>query len=130
MHSRAAFLAFHVIVQGACNGGNDWSSYFEDIAGLVNTLDRQLGIANQQFCDYAIERLAYCIATLSMLKGVVSESTNGGDQALDSYELTLQELVDTFIGGGYTTVSKQTPWHTQHILCQSIVQIEQEGPNL
>ncbi len=62
---------------------------------VVNTLERQFGIANQQFSEYAVERLSACVTNLTILKSVVSESTVGGDQVLESYEITLQELLDT-----------------------------------
>ncbi len=72
-----------------------WSTYFEELGRFVNTLERQFGIANQQFSEYAVERLSACVTNLTFLKSVVSESTVGGDQVLESYEITLQELLDT-----------------------------------
>lgn len=55
-----------------------WSEFFIQLSEFLATLERQYGIANQHFANYAVERLTLSIQNVSRLCSVVNESGGSG----------------------------------------------------
>ena len=46
---------------------NDWGAFFTEISSFLSRVKRQRGFANEQFCEYAVERLEMLIVSVSSL---------------------------------------------------------------
>ena len=44
-----------------------WERFFEELASFLRDINRQTGIANESYCEYAVERLETCIHSVSTL---------------------------------------------------------------
>ena len=40
-----------------------WERFFEELAAFIRDLNRQAGVANESYCEYACERLALAVST-------------------------------------------------------------------
>ena len=56
---------------------NNWSRYFEEVSEFLQGAERQYGIANDAYTDYALERLEICI--LFFFFFVYNNLANGKD---------------------------------------------------
>ena len=45
----------------------DWKRYFEELASFLDNCDRQMGTANEDFAEYAVERLGIAIINVSTI---------------------------------------------------------------
>ena len=54
---------------------NGWSDFFEEIITLMDSAQRQYGIANLTYFEYVIERLELCLETCLSLLQALSNST-------------------------------------------------------
>ena len=59
---------------GDFHGPWDWSQFFVHLSDFLGSLERQYGIANQPFAEYAVDRLAVSVQNVSHLCYVVDES--------------------------------------------------------
>ena len=44
-----------------------WERFFEELESFLRDINRQAGIANESYCEYAVERLETCIHSVSSL---------------------------------------------------------------
>ena len=42
-----------------------WEWFFDELAAFMRDLNRQVGCANESYCEYAVERLEICIQSVS-----------------------------------------------------------------
>ncbi len=60
---------------------------------FLQSLERQLGLANESFTEYAIERLGVCLTSISSVRNVFSDALEGGsDDTMELFESMLSEL--------------------------------------
>ena len=59
---------------GDFHGPWGWSQFFVDLSDFLGSLERQYGIANQPFTEYAVDRLAVSVHNVSHLCSVVDEA--------------------------------------------------------
>ncbi len=53
-----------------------WSEYFEEMGSYLLSLERQLGLANENFTEYAVDRLKNCIGSLTEIKEVLCNTVD------------------------------------------------------
>lgn len=58
---------------GEFHGPWGWSRFFIELSEFLRSLERQYGIANQPFAEYAVERLTISLHNVSRLCSVVGE---------------------------------------------------------
>lgn len=78
----------------------EWRRYFDGVSEFLEGAERQYSIANENFCEYVVERLQLCKHTCSILSdhiGSASETVAGiddGDVAIiEEYQSTISELL-------------------------------------
>ena len=54
-----------------------WTEYFNELASFLASLERQYGIANDAYAEYAVHRISLCLSSLSLIKSVFSEALEG-----------------------------------------------------
>lgn len=106
-----------------------WERYFDEINSFLQDLDRQAGVANESYCEYAVERLEICANTMfQLIYQLQSRISNGvvdshGSAVVSQYVMQLTELLECLRG----------LWHewlgnSDHIPRQSLSQ--NHSPNL
>ena len=79
------------------NGDDDvhgpwgWSRFFIDLCDFLGSLERQYGIANQSFTEYAVDRLTISVRNVSRLCSVIDEA-EGDTSELSDCISNLHEL--------------------------------------
>lgn len=53
---------------------SNWTEYFARVQGFLDTCERQYGICNSAFCEYAIERLSTIADVLDNMQSIVDEA--------------------------------------------------------
>lgn len=72
-----------------------WTRYFADISQFLEGAERQYGIANENFCDYVLERLEVCIGACSNLHDHMGTEVYSGDEdIIEQYRSNLEGLVE------------------------------------
>ncbi len=71
-----------------------WNELFSELGTFLQSLERQLGLANKSFTEYAIERLSVCLTSVSYVRNVFSVELEGGsdDTTLKQFESMCSEL--------------------------------------
>ena len=69
-----------------------WTDYFLELDRFINSLERQAGISNKAYADYAVDRLGVCIRNVTQIKDVVAETASEGNETMEQLESTLEEL--------------------------------------
>ena len=70
----------------------EWSDFFDQVAALTESGQRQYGIANLNYSEYFIDRLALCINTCTSLLGTITSSAVAGEATECTTSLT--ELIE------------------------------------
>ncbi len=51
---------------------SEWETFFTEISRFVSSVNSQRGLANEQFCEHAVERLEMFIVSISsVVRGVI-----------------------------------------------------------
>ena len=70
-----------------------WDTYFGELTSFLRQSERQEGVANERFAEYATERLEVCYRTLSQLENNLRESRSILAQNLQSMISQLKRLI-------------------------------------
>ena len=52
-----------------------WEKFFDDVAKLLQELNRQYGVSNMNYAQYALERLEICLSSCRALSDRISSSS-------------------------------------------------------
>ena len=66
---------------------NDWSRFFSEIITFLSEAERQFGIANRNYAEYALQRMDMAFSTCS---SILHQLANAPE--LHAYVITLNEL--------------------------------------
>ena len=73
---------------------SSWCEFFTEISRFVDTLERQYGLANHSFTEYAVSRICTTVRSLQYI--VSTLSSNDADE-LQSTVDDVRELLDVFL---------------------------------
>ena len=59
----------------------EWTKFFEEVASLLQELNRQYGVGNLSYASYALERLEVCLSSCRSLISALN-SVNSSSEAL------------------------------------------------
>ena len=68
-----------------------WTDYFLELDRFINSLERQAGISNKAYADYAVDKLGVCVRNVTQIKDV-AEAASEGNETMEQFESTLEEL--------------------------------------
>ena len=72
-----------------------WTRYFADISQFLEGAERQYGVANENFCEYVLERLEVCIGTCSNLRDhMVTGVASGDEEIIEETRSHLEGLLE------------------------------------
>ena len=76
----------------------EWRSFFDEVAGFLQGIDRQYGVANESFTQYAIERLELVIQSCAVIRdrltAATTESLGEDDRSIVSeYQAAMQDFI-------------------------------------
>ena len=57
----------------------DWTRYFNELASFLDNCERQMGIANEDFAEYVVERLGIAIVNVSAITEHMCAQMQGSD---------------------------------------------------
>ena len=80
-----------------------WERFFDELSRFLRDLNRQTGVANESYCEYAVERLEVCIRSVSALLDQLRSRppTHVADDVSDvavHYSVQLAELLQCLRG--------------------------------
>lgn len=79
-----------------------WERFFDELASFMRDINRQAGIANESYCEYAVERLEICIHSVStLLDQLRTRPVHVTDSVADiatRYSVQLAELLQCLRG--------------------------------
>ena len=80
-----------------------WERFFDELSRFLRDLNRQTGVANESYCEYAVERLEVCIRSVSALLDQLRlrPPTHVADDVSDvavHYSVQLAELLQCLRG--------------------------------
>lgn len=74
-----------------------WTNYFENVSSFLRELQRNAGIANVRYCDYAVERLEICLSSAHLLADHMDSALQRlqGDDLhhITEYKRCVEELI-------------------------------------
>lgn len=77
---------------------DQWTSFFEEVARLLHELNRQYGVGNHSYTDYAIERLGVCISSIRSLNRAFNSSPGALGNDLDELVSHLTTIRAQWLG--------------------------------
>ena len=76
-----------------------WERFFDKLASFLRELNRQNGVANESYCEYAVERLEVCIHSVSaLLRSTPGSATDDVTDVAAHYSVQLAELLQCLRG--------------------------------
>ncbi len=76
-----------------------WQAYFDELSTFLHQLERQEGRANQQFAEYAMERLGTTTVSVTNIRDILTSAmASVGDQERDillHYQSSMNELLES-----------------------------------
>lgn len=99
-----------------------WCDFFSELASFIDTLERQYGLANSSFTEYAIMRLSTSIRSVQSIDEALSFLGDSSDE-LQAIADDAKELVDVLM-------SLQTIWCTYGEAMASQVSVQRVPPTV
>ena len=72
-----------------------WTSHFAEMGSFLHELERQYGLCNRGYTEYALSRLKLCIQTSLMLQGTIATRVQNMSEEVRGICGGLNELVDS-----------------------------------
>ena len=71
-----------------------WETFFTELATFLRLLEREEGVANLQFSQYALERLQVAIVGSSNVRNVLAAVEDDQSEVVLYYQSAMTELVE------------------------------------
>ncbi len=72
---------------------SEWDTFFTEISRFVSSVNRQRGLANEQFCEHAVERLEMFLVSISSLITHIRANLPSGER---SSEIAMSHMCTEF----------------------------------